>query len=608
MDDMLLSYYNRELGYLRRMGAEFAERHPKIAGRLRLDEEVVEDPHVSRLIESFAFLTSRIRQRLDDSFPEVAQALMGLLYPDYHAPVPSMAIARMRPTPDLTEPLTVPAGTELTVHGHPAGACRYLTSYTTRVEPLQVVRPRFSGRPFKAPVTPGSAAARGNQAVLALTLEANTGVALGEVAPERLRLFLNGQPQLTFRLHEYLFRHATGIAVARHANDPEPLFLGSDHLRLCGLDEDSAVLPLGGRSLNAHRLLTEYFAFPEKFLFVELAGLQQALQPFEASAEIFIYFDQSHPELVQGVTDGVLVPGCTPVANLFETAIEPLPAAGFGHEARLTVHSRSDPHADVHTVEELQVRRPDGTRVDLLPFYGGRQRTEDNEAGVYWHARREHSSWQKGCVSHGIDTYLSLVDPAFRVTTPEEGWVITGRALCTNRDMPDRLPFGPGEPALRLRKGGAPLTLDCITPPTASIRPQLDDAARWQLVTQLSLQHFAGDDGVQVLRDTLNLYDFGQAPGNRSAIEGITGLRTRPTTARIMRQGRAALAQGTRIELELDEAFYSGSGVYLFTAVLNEFFAQCCTVNSFTELCVRVRQRPGREIQWPPRSGSQPLV
>ena len=103
MDEALLSYYNRELAYLRKLGAEFAEKHPKIAGRLRLDRDTVEDPHVSRLIESFAFLTARIRHKLDDSFPELTEALMGLLYPDYHAPVPSLSIARFYLMPQRLE-------------------------------------------------------------------------------------------------------------------------------------------------------------------------------------------------------------------------------------------------------------------------------------------------------------------------------------------------------------------------------------------------------------------------------------------------------------------------------------------------------------------------
>ncbi|MDX1391260.1 MAG: type VI secretion system baseplate subunit TssF, partial [Rheinheimera sp.] len=89
MNDELLKYYNRELTYIRRMGAEFAQQYPKIAGRLRLSEENVEDPHVSRLIEGFSLLTAQIRQKLDDSFPELTDALLGQLYPDYQAPIPS---------------------------------------------------------------------------------------------------------------------------------------------------------------------------------------------------------------------------------------------------------------------------------------------------------------------------------------------------------------------------------------------------------------------------------------------------------------------------------------------------------------------------------------
>ena len=95
MNDELLKYYNRELAYVRHLGKDFAEKYPKVAGRLKLTDEVIEDPHVSRLVESFAFLTANIRQNLDDSFPELTDALLGQLYPDYQAPIPSLSIVKL---------------------------------------------------------------------------------------------------------------------------------------------------------------------------------------------------------------------------------------------------------------------------------------------------------------------------------------------------------------------------------------------------------------------------------------------------------------------------------------------------------------------------------
>lgn len=93
--DQLLPYYERELGFLRRYSREFSERYPKIAGRLLIGGEVCEDPHIERMIESFALLNSRIAKRLDDDYPEFTEALFEVLYPHYLRPFPSCSIARM---------------------------------------------------------------------------------------------------------------------------------------------------------------------------------------------------------------------------------------------------------------------------------------------------------------------------------------------------------------------------------------------------------------------------------------------------------------------------------------------------------------------------------
>ncbi|MCC5810921.1 MAG: type VI secretion system baseplate subunit TssF [Ectothiorhodospiraceae bacterium] len=608
MDDEILSYYNRELAYLRQMGAEFAEKHPKIAGRLRLEKDVVEDPHVSRLIESFAFLTARIRHQLDQGFPEVTQALMGVLYPDFHAPMPSFSILQVNPRPTRLETHRLPRGTELYTASNPHGTCYYRTCSDAEILPLKVAEARFSPRPFRAPSLPCGPAGEEHQAVLQLKLEAFQGTTLAELRPDRLRFFLNGQPQLSFRLYEFLLRHSSAIAIARHPLDPEPVVLGREHLRACGFGDSEAALPEDGRSSSGHRLLMEYFAFPEKFLFIELSSLEEPLRGFEETATIYIYFDRSHPELIQGVGPDSLLLGCTPIVNLFGRRLEPLDASALGHETRLSVDAGQAGFADIHTLQSLHARSADGETVPLQPFYGSHRNGAGSKPQPFWTVRREHSHWQNGRPSPGVDTYLGLVDQDFRITAPEAGWSISGQALCTNRDLPDKLPFGPGLPLMQFMEGGSGMLLRCVTAPTPSRRPTLGHATRRHLASSISLQHLTGEDGLEVLKQTLKLHDFRQDADARSVIDGMTAMQTRLTTARIRRDGRAALCPGTEIRLELDESRYSGSGLFLFTAVLNRFLAQLCTVNTFTRLAVHLRQQPNNEILWPPSSGEQSLI
>lgn len=608
MDDRLLSYYNRELAYIRQLGAEFAETHPKIAGRLRLDGDTVEDPHVSRLIEAFAFLTARIRHKLDDDFPELTEALMGLLYPDYHAPVPSMSIAQLALQPARAETMRVPAGTALYTDSNPEGSCYYRTAYDVDVLPADLEHVEFRARPFEAPTLPEGQSQTSAQAVLRARLRARPEVTLAETAPQRLRFHIHGQPQFSNRLYEFLLNHATGIAIAEHPNDPSPIFLSADQLRPCGLDEDSAVLPRDGRSSHAHRLLMEYFCFPEKFLFVELDDIGDVWSRFGEKAELYIYFSRTHSELVQGVSTDSLLLGCTPIANLFDATLEPLDASELEHEAKLCVDASQQESADVHTLNRVYACDGEGRTLALQPFYGAHRESSEAVAPRYWHARREISHFHNGRRSRGVDTYLSLVDRAFQITAPDSDWLVRAEALCTNRDLPDRLPFGPEQPRLNFLHGGAGLQLRCTTPPTTTLQPRLDDTSRWQLVTQLTLQHFTGEDGLQTLKETLRLHDFREAPENQAIIDGLIGVTSELATARIARGGRVAICQGTRIKVDVDEARFSGAGLFLFGAVLSEFFAQHCTVNTFVQLQIKSQQRAGRVITWPPRSGNQSLI
>src|SRR5215510_10626172 len=126
MRDELLGYYERELSFLRQMGAEFAQKYPKIASRLSLEEDKCEDPHVERLIEAFAFLAGRVRLKIDDEFPEITESFMEVLYPHYLAPIPSMAIVHFaQKEGSLTTGYSIPRGTGLFSRPVQETPCRF---------------------------------------------------------------------------------------------------------------------------------------------------------------------------------------------------------------------------------------------------------------------------------------------------------------------------------------------------------------------------------------------------------------------------------------------------------------------------------------------------
>src|SRR5579864_4464850 len=163
MRDELLPYYDRELTFIRQMAAEFADKYPKVAKRLRLQPDRCEDPHVDRLIESFALLCGRVHHKIDDEFPEITEALLDTLYPHYLKPVPSLAIAQFDVHPSqnmLTSPTPVPAGTALHTRPDNGQVCSFRTCYPVTLWPLRITDASVSTiNRFASPGIPPDAAA-----------------------------------------------------------------------------------------------------------------------------------------------------------------------------------------------------------------------------------------------------------------------------------------------------------------------------------------------------------------------------------------------------------------------------------------------------------------
>ena len=265
MSDELLPYYNRELAFIRRLGAEFAEAHPKIAGRLRLGPDAAEDPHVERLIEAFAYLNARTRHKLDDDFPEITDALLGVLYPHYQAPIPSMAVVQFvldRGQGELTHRLRDPARRALETEPIDGEPCRFRTCYPTTLWPIELTAAELdrAGRsPRRSRRTPPRPSA-----VLRLELQCFAKeMTFAQLPLDSLRFFLKGQSQHVFALYELLFNNVLGVALASSPTDREPVAaatavpaagrLRARRRRCC---------PIRPRSFLGYRLLTEYFAFP----------------------------------------------------------------------------------------------------------------------------------------------------------------------------------------------------------------------------------------------------------------------------------------------------------------------------------------------------------
>ena len=603
MADEILTYYERELSFLRQTGAEFAASYPKIASRLLLEADKCEDPHVERLIQAFAFLAARIRYKLDDDFPEITDSLLSVLYPHYLAPVPSMAIVQFVLDAErgkLTEPFRIARGAKLFSPPVSGAPCRFHTAYPVTLWPLTVASARLGP-------ADGLGASRRAVSVIRLGLRAHGGTSIAGLRPDALRFFLHGEGHQTWPLYELLCNNVREVQLRPGAGRPgPPIRLGPDCIRPVGFAADEGLLPYGPRSFLGYRLLHEYFAFPEKFLFVDVTGLDAAAKAgFAEELEILIFLDHM-PQLGDVIAPATFRLGCVPVVNTFDQIAEPIRVSETESEYRVVIDGRRQDATEVYSVDSVVSVSPDDPEpLVYQPFYSFKHEMDQAQQRTFWYTTRRPSD-RKG--DAGTEVYLSLVDLDFKPSRPAAD-TLTVHVTCTNRDLPARLPFG-GERGLLELEGAAPLSrILCLTKPTTVSRPRMGRGAQWRLISHLSLNYLSlVDGGREALQEILRLYDFSGSPVVRQQIAGILDVRSRRVVGRPNSMPWNGFCRGLEVTVDFDEEHYVGTGVYLFASVLEHFFGLYSSLNSFTQLVARTRQRKELLKRWPPRAGEQILL
>jgi type VI secretion system protein ImpG len=611
--DDLLEYYERELTFLRQMGAEFSEKYPKIASRLLLEPDRCEDPHVERIIEAFAFLAARVHLKIDDEFPEITEALLGILYPHYIRPIPSMSVVEFHLDPEqgkLSTGVKIPRGSVLYSKPVDGVPCRFRTCYETTLWPVTVADAQWRTPDRLEP------AIKAPEAVAALRLELRClpDVQFGKLEMPSLRLYLSGESNLVHTLYELLCNNCcTEILVRDPSNQRlQPLRLPSDSVRPVGFADDEGMLPYPLRSFTGYRLLQEYFAFPEKFFFLELGNLDQ-LGPagFKDRAEfIFLIspFERNDRQqmLELGVSAKALRAGCSPVINLFPQTAEPILLEHLRHEYPIVPDVRRRHALEVFSVDDVVSANPQSevvTRYD--PFYSYRHTAKREKKQTFWHTARRASGKRN---DEGTDVYISLVDLDGRPSRLDVN-TLTVRCTCTNRDLPSRLPFGSENGDFELEGMPSIKRILTLKKPTPTLRPPIGKSALWRLISQLSLNYLSlVSEGRDALQEILRLYNFTDSVYLQKQIQGIARLESRKHFARVVSDNGISFARGTRVEMEFDEEQFVGGGVYLFASVLEHFLGLYVSMNSFSQLVARTSQRKEVLSEWPPRAGRSILI
>jgi type VI secretion system protein ImpG len=568
-------YYEAELAYLREQGREFARVFPSTAGLLA---ERSDDPDVERLLEGFAFLASRIRERIDDGMPELAQQLGSILVPQLTRFIPSCTILQFQPEARaLREAPHVPRGAEVAGMAPDGTRCRFQVTQATDILPIELldVRSTKVGNRFEKIVLKLKVPPQGVQSV----------------AAKPIRLHMHGNVPFALTVRAWFVHHCTEIAVYEGESLRGKL---KGKPRGCGFDVESRLLPEKPLEHDAFAAVAELLAFPQKLCFVDLPVLGSLAA---ADMELHLTFE-SPPELPHRVGKDDLRLHCAPIINLFPCPSDPARIEPLKPEAMVRAADRQRTEVEVYDVLEVQAHHQGRRRrVPSFTSYGLTTAADVPHDSIYYVTRRVPA-----ITDSGTDVYVSLMTPreASPVCEPE---VLSMELLCSNRGAAATLGLGAIDQPVR----GSPVSVGFsnIMAPTPPLYPHDDMELMWQLSSHVGLSR-RGLHDPQALRTVLRAYNFAERhhphQGRLASlwIEAIREVEVR----KLVRLHRGAPVTGTKTIVTLDETNFGGIGeAAVLGEALSELFGRLVNVNSFDQLQIRLSPSL-REYSWPARNGN----
>lgn len=588
---MFSKYYQDELAYLRELGREFAQAYPALAPMLA---DRGGDPDVERLLEGVAFLTGRIREKLDDELPEVIHAIAQLLFPQLLQPLPSMAILELTPLPNvLRDTYVVAPGAEFASIPVDGTRCLFRSTAECTLTPWTIEDVRLENAP-------------GGRQQLRVELRLPAGMPIAQATPELLRLHLAGETRSSLALLAWLHRHVDEVLVvaAKASRFEEREIKLRDALHTVGFAESESLLPYPRATFEGFRWLAEYYALPAKFAFVDIEGVARAaeLEPDLQRIALVFRFNAALPPEVRITRDSVKL-HCVPVINLFKADAEPIKLDVRRERFPLRVSGLSPAHGEVHAIENVvALGRSAGRRVPLNSFYEFAHVGSTSSAARMYYAMHLATS----VIDDGHELSLSFGSPE-DAPPPTDLEYVSIEVSATNRKLAGAL--RPGEISVATQTSPAMATFRNITTVTPYVPAPIGRELQWRAIAHATMSLRTLTDP-EVLRTMLNVYDFPAIVDRQAAratdlrLQSIKNVRVAPAD----RIYRGASVRGVGIEVEVEERGFGGEGdLFLFGAVLERMFAAYVSLNSFSRMTL-IGVGTKARYEWPARSGNLTLL
>ncbi|MDN3680813.1 type VI secretion system baseplate subunit TssF [Vibrio tapetis subsp. quintayensis] len=593
MSDTLLSYFEQELRFIRDEASQFAARHPGAANSLGINQDGIDDPQVTRLIESVALLNGKLQQRLDESFPELTESLIRLLFPHYLRPIPSYSLLDFVVNEDANATHQIPVGTEFELRDEQGESAIFRTTENVALYPLKIEKVNVAFAPFEFAKPRGAEHAK---ALIEITISAiDPGVELSELDIDGLKVHLKGDSSFALRLYDLLSQGTVQVCVASEGSRSE---LGRDAMQPVGFDVDDTILPYQAASFGGFKLLTEFFMFSERFngFRFDFSDALKGVRGHQFKLQLFI--DELSVDLARTLSEEHFCLFTTPIVNLHQAVSDPVEIDFFKKHYPIVLDASQDHDLELFSVDDvLDVTQ--ATPVSIAQVYG--EKFSPNHSGLRWQlVQTLHESG-------GLESSLKVADlDHISAQSEPRTWLVNGT-------VSDGIKAGylPVTSKVECRESlTIPAKMELLRRPSLPMRSKDANRNVWSLLCHLHFNYHAilgTDDPKATLKNVFELYNHNQSSQNHVYIESIVGIDQEQVVAPIRVSGKTCFAYGTKITVTLDGSNING-GVTLFSHLLDRFFSYFAGFNSFTQVEIKLEGQDGQFMTFPRRAGCKSLL
>jgi type VI secretion system protein ImpG len=579
--EQLLPYYEKQLQEFGQQSRKFAQKYPKIAQRLSLNQEQIDDPHIERLIQAFSLIAARIDKKLEDSYDVFTHSLFEVMFPQYLRHFPACTVVSfedINKLKQLTAAHVIPQKTALKSRSFKGVQCEFNTTNEVRLLPISLTQLEFQ-------TSPSIHMHLNQNATLSLKFEI-FNEAQKWMLDEKLSIYLDAISNFPLQVLDSIFRKDTGFALRVGPRVVEI----SNPFEVMGFTEQESLLPIDQHTHHAYRLLMEYFCFPEKFNYLNLdlsrlKGLLGQQNQFEILIHLKLNLnDQAVVRNYSELNVANFKLFTTPAINLFEKQAEPQKISHTQLQYPLITDAHHPELYQVYSVIEMNMVREktnqEQTHLPVLPFFAMSHYHNDKVQFFYSlnYVPAQNKTTQMG---------YSIVSKHLKPYEIKSDFIST-RLLCSNGDLPHEA-LSQSNNILNLNDSSLARRALILKRPTSPFYFDKNKNEQWRIISHLSLNTLAlmKGDALSHVKELLALYNLPHSKENILLIDALKQLSFSTTNKLVNSKPFPMFIRGVKAELAVNKSVFRGHSLYIFSQLLSHVFNLKVQINSFVDVVVK---------------------